>query len=236
MVVDDDDLIAILDSDDDDFGLAPRGPKSEEDSILESQPCNTTSAAPPSKSAVPISAAETFLDESTRQAMAMSKRLAAELIAVSDDPEDDSEPLPTLPQPRLGSLRMMSYQHTNSLRASAATEKTDSLVEAEAQALLDAEDAAPSGSSAAAPEAATDKVTIVCQCKSGEVSIKTRATDSFAKLQRGFLFAAVAKGWLTEAVAPPGFKFMFDGDKIDPDATPEGLDMGEGERVDVSWK
>ena len=237
MVVDDDDLVEIVDSDDD-FRLAPRGGlKSEEDSILGSQPCNAAAAAAaPCKPAAPVSAAETFLDESTRQAMAMSKRLAAELVAVSDDPEDDIEPLPMLPQPRLGSLRMMSYQNTSSLRT-AAVEKTDSLVEAEAQALLEAEEAEPSGSSpAAAPEAGADKVTIVCQCKCGDVSIKTRKTDSFAKLQKSFLGAAVAKGWLTEAVAPPGFKFMFDGDKVGPDDTPEGLEMDDGERLDVSWK
>lgn len=43
------------------------------------------------------------------------------------------------------------------------------------------------------------KLTIVCQCRCGNVSIAIKSTDPFSKLQRVFLRAAVDKGWLESA-------------------------------------
>lgn len=35
---------------------------------------------------------------------------------------------------------------------------------------------------------------------------------------------------------PPGFKMLFDGEKVDLNETPEGLDLEDGEKIDVTWK
>ena len=41
------------------------------------------------------------------------------------------------------------------------------------------------------------------------------------------------QGWLTSLDAP--IKFIFDGDQVDPDETPEGLDLEGEEMIEVRF-
>lgn len=143
--------------------------------------------------------AGSLLSDATRMAMekskALNQQLVAQLASMDDDDEFSLSPAPLAPR---GSLRMHSHDHS-SFRQTLQEKPTEyaSTKTAEDEALLreDAAATAAAGISGVVEEIDDgSKITIVLQCKKGEISIRTRKADSFVKLQKSFLTIAESKG------------------------------------------
>lgn len=254
------------DDDDDDLGIniktttSRATPSNGWDSMGTSPSCGPSKPAAATHKGAP---AESFLDDATRKTLEESKALAKALQAQLDDEDDSPAKLPPAARTassslhRPSTLRMMLSQNSSMSRASAdilaAIRRTGAqgagpsedvdLVDAEDAELLRADAAATAawegGASASAGPASGADMLIVFQCRKGEAKLRVRPDDPFTKLQAEFITFAESKGWLTKdggSAAPPGFKMMWDDERIDLGESPSSLGIEDGERVDVSWK
>eukprot|EP00955_Chlamydomonas_euryale_P109069 365904-Chlamydomonas_euryale.AAC.10 len=209
--------------------------------------------------AVPLHGATTRIDASAQRALEQSRLLQQRMAALQeDDPDVNPEPSSGPGDGGLGggALRSGSLSLRRTLIGAAAAAAAAARGGADTDGKNDdvalvgdgadagrtpcaATGASSSGAGAAAASAAAagPKLTLVCQCRQGSVSIKLGSNDPFSKLQRAFLRAAADKGWLASGAAPPpGFKLQFDGETLRCDDTPAGNDMEDEEKVDVWWK
>ena len=182
----------------------------DEDEVLGGSKCTAMQPSVlPCEAAMPGMSAGSHLSEATRQAMEKSKALNQQLVSqlMGDDDDLSSSPVPLAPR---GSLRMQSHEQSNFRQALQAATKlaetaTTRTAEDEAdEALLreDAEAIAAAAEVSGMGDGNDDggKITIILQCRKGQVPIRTRKMDSFAKLQKSFLAVADSKGCVTSRI------------------------------------
>eukprot|EP00873_Tetraselmis_striata_P027346 jgi/Tetstr1/447610/TSEL_034971.t1 len=86
-------------------------------------------------------------------------------------------------------------------------------------------------SEAPATEAAVDKVLLTMRCdQHREYKVKIAKSAPFQKCIDAFRAHAEGEGWIA---AGASFKLVFDGERVQPDQTPEGLDCDDGDVIDV---
>lgn len=85
-----------------------------------------------------------------------------------------------------------------------------------------------------ADDGSAEKVTIIIEERHGnQLSVKIGRKDPLKKAMDAFTSHAVSQGWATHAGS---MKFKFDGDYLKGNETPEGLDMENGDKIDVFYK
>ncbi|PSC73595.1 peptidase carboxypeptidase A [Micractinium conductrix] len=187
-----------------------------------------------------------------RQANELQQRIAAARQAAADSDEDDSQELEPSPVVlrggrAVGTRRRQQQQSAargggggevdlsgggsrgaSPVSPAAATEEEEGFdFEAEQ------DDAAGGGGGLPPPPAGDgDRISLRLRSSKGDKLMRMRRGDPFGKLFEAFSAWATGEGWLPAGGAP-GLRFVFDGDKLSPGETPEGLDLEGDEIIEI---
>ncbi|KAL6753708.1 hypothetical protein V8C86DRAFT_2721238 [Haematococcus lacustris] len=206
-----------------------------------SQTSTTTSVGLPAATE-PEAIAVNLLSDDARalyqrsQLMARQLKELRELGCSLDQDQDDREtPAPAAAASRLSTIR----NHRQISRAAALAEEQARKAAAEAQAEKGSQqDASPSqgdGGREVAAEGEEGKIVVTCQYAGGSIRISIRDTDTFARLLSSFLAAASKQGVAVPS-SSAACRVLFDGDKMEPQATLASQDIEDGVSVDITWR
>jgi Ubiquitin-2 like Rad60 SUMO-like len=84
-------------------------------------------------------------------------------------------------------------------------------------------------------QVAHTQIVLKVQCRAaGDKPVKMRISkqDAFQKLFDAFRRHAEARAW---AHADAAMRFIFDGQRLEADATPSDLDCEDGDVIEVAW-
>ena len=65
-----------------------------------------------------------------------------------------------------------------------------------------------------------------------ETKVRIAPDEAFKRMFDGYKKHAVDQGWVTDAIE---LKYVFDGNKVSPESTPEEVDAEDDCVIDVSW-
>ncbi|KAL4425108.1 hypothetical protein ABPG77_008213 [Micractinium sp. CCAP 211/92] len=212
-----------------------------------------TPAAPASKSAPALDSKASALLQQLQE-MQTRMRAAQQQAALSDDGEDASDgPDPSPVVLRGAAALSQQRRQRQQQQQDEAGDAVDLTGDGSGSSRGASPGAPPGGASqgqsdecgaaspggfgppaAAAAGAEGDRVLLKLRSSRGEKEMRMRRGDPFSKLFVSYRSWAAAQGHIPSE-GHPGLRFVFDGDRLGEEETPEGLDLEGGEIIEVHF-